>query len=871
MCYTGSVGQKKKQRKWMVKDSQGLVKGPYQTRQILIRIEKLRIKGDEYIAPHSTFDWKPLTQYPKFYDKLLETLQPKKSPSLETPASKSSHKQHHKSRTSALPPQPPTPDAQAHAHHLEPEAPAPTHPPISEEPTHAAPRPSESRGRVHHIERYYTPKAVLKLKSIVFQNKTLQNKKKASPYAQPLRPWKKRPTAPPPAAKKSPIFFVAGLVALALTGLWLFTGSKSSSLSTRHLSLLHPPEKKQQAMATKTLLSKFKQAQKLYATHKLKALVQAQNKLIAIVQHSAKAQLTSAAAAYLCLVDFELWPFTKATGRDLQAVDKASRWAAQFNPDSVEAKTCQAVGHMLRHNWQMAEYTIDDVLDQKQQSTLASFYYLKARVLEAQKKPALDYLTAALQQAPHWQALQQHKNRITQNNTTPMQQADQLALTGRCAQAQSIYKAVFEKNKNIVAALRRADCLWTMGLSFEALDTLKKVTAIDPQFLDAHLMQVDFLTRTYNFKHAMLTLKRAYSLNKSSYLLLKAEAVLALRQHNFMGAEKKLLQASQRQPGNPELYTWLAQAYLKQNKKQESYSAALKAVELNSQLPQAQVALAKAWVALKGLEFGGEYLKKLQTQHPQQKAYPLAWADVLLQHKQYALAHDVLRQVIQLWPQHKEAYIQLALALGPLGERQAAQEALWQAASLAPSDARPFYEAGLLWLEGKQYAEAQKQFLRALQLNPRYPLVHYYIGKASLELRQYDKALQYVGLEQKQNPHLAEPYLLSAQVYYRKHNWSACVQQYTQAFKYIQPQTLHYIQITRCYRRAGHLELADKMLHLAAEKESGHPEIYKELGILRELTSEKALAVEAYSQYLDLFPNAPDRRPIERRIQSLSR
>jgi regulator of sirC expression with transglutaminase-like and TPR domain len=77
--------------------------------------------------------------------------------------------------------------------------------------------------------------------------------------------------------------------------------------------------------------------------------------------------------------------------------------------------------------------------------------------------------------------------------------------------------------------------------------------------------------------------------------------------------------------------------------------------------------------------------------------------------------------------------------------------------------------------------------------------------------------------------------------------------------------------MARCYRLSGNLDAAVSMINQAGTQESGNPEVWKEQGAIYEMKQENIKAIEAYSQYLVLVPNAVDREQIQMRINALSR
>lgn len=78
-----------------------------------------------------------------------------------------------------------------------------------------------------------------------------------------------------------------------------------------------------------------------------------------------------------------------------------------------------------------------------------------------------------------------------------------------------------------------------------------------------------------------------------------------------------------------------------------------------------------------------------------------------------------------------------------------------------------------------------------------------------------------------------------------------------------------YVKSAQCYRQAGSLDVAEDMLALASARESGYAEIYREQGAVYEVKGDARSAAQAYSKYLGLSPNAPDRAQIEQKLMQL--
>jgi tetratricopeptide (TPR) repeat protein len=75
-----------------------------------------------------------------------------------------------------------------------------------------------------------------------------------------------------------------------------------------------------------------------------------------------------------------------------------------------------------------------------------------------------------------------------------------------------------------------------------------------------------------------------------------------------------------------------------------------------------------------------------------------------------------------------------------------------------------------------------------------------------------------------------------------------------------------YVKAATCYRKSDAIDIAQDMLDIAKQRESGFPGIYREQGYVFEKMGLPQQAKDAFSLYLELSPNALDRSEIESRI-----
>jgi tetratricopeptide (TPR) repeat protein len=451
-------------------------------------------------------------------------------------------------------------------------------------------------------------------------------------------------------------------------------------------------------------------------------------------------------------------------------------------------------------------------------------------------------------------------------------EGDQFFREGDCHAAQAHYKAAFEEDqRNALAALKAAQCLWKLSFSTEAIEWLNRAIRADPKLVEAYVTMADYQAQRYNFTAAARILETARSVNPKSYEVYRGFAMVELRRNNAKGAINFGKRALQLYENDVETQIILAQASLALHDPKMGYNYAAKAVDLDVNHRKAQIVYAEALAGLQGVDVGVDYFLKLVNNYPLVGEYRLALGKMLLADERYQQAEEIFRQIIKLEEKPKEAYVELAKVLKAEGNMNEALELLLKAAVLDPADAEPLFLAGGIYLDLKKPQEASVQFSRVLTINKLYPLVHYQLGRAALLLNDPKSALTFTEAEKKANPNLADAYLLAAEAQSLLQQYSMCATEYQKAIKLRPQQANIYVRLAQCYRKAGNLDAAIAMLNVASTRESGMADIYKEQGAIYELKGDVVHAIESYNQYFSLDPDAPDRSQIEDRISTLQR
>lgn len=454
-------------------------------------------------------------------------------------------------------------------------------------------------------------------------------------------------------------------------------------------------------------------------------------------------------------------------------------------------------------------------------------------------------------------------------------------------QSQAECKSAFELNtKNGGAALTAGESLWFLGQSIEAISWIEKAIKADPKNYKAYLKKAEFLADRFDFIEAEKVLAQAdYVSGKSSYEVQRGFAYLAFKKRDFASTLKLAEKALKNYDADLEsiiLYSSAARNLAlsfrvssqkdqeqRQKLAQDAYTYALKAIELDSTSVQAQINYAKVIGTRQGFEIGSDYLIELIKLYPTLYEYRVALAEIYIEEERYKQAIEELQRVLAINAKDKKALMAIAKSHFQVGDHDRAITAYLTSSNMDPSDPEPIFEVAKIYMEKGQIDQAQIQFERVLGLNSKYPKANFFIGRIMIIKGNYSEAEKYAEIEKKMYPQLIDPYLLIAEIKYVSKNYAECAGEYARATNFGSQPAAVYVKAARCYRLSGQLDMAQGFLDIAAEKESGYEEIYKEQGAIFESRGDTVSAIRSYCKYAELSPNSRDKDLIKSQIQTL--
>jgi len=284
---------------------------------------------------------------------------------------------------------------------------------------------------------------------------------------------------------------------------------------------------------------------------------------------------------------------------------------------------------------------------------------------------------------------------------------------------------------------------------------------------------------------------------------------------------------------------------------------------------------------------------RLSNQIDSAAAYTLnTMASLFIQNKQIDSAVYYAKQAIQLAPNWRYPYLNLAYAYSKMNIRDSALPYYQTALKLDPTNADAHVDLGRFYYQWREMDAAVQQYQKALELDPQNLYAHNNMGWIMKELRQYPQAKYHFQTSIQLDSTLFSSYhglskvfsemkqFDSARIYYQKAmqkhpdktitgnylgNFYKSIKQYDSAFHYYRLATQYdvtdpipYINMAKTFAEIKQKDSAVAYYHLAAGTPNGAALAYTQLGLLykgaKQFDSSAAYFTKAYALNPDYVP-----------------
>jgi tetratricopeptide (TPR) repeat protein len=840
-------------QKWIVKDSEGKIWGPFIYDKLIKQIENSYYTGEELVATYPGGAWIKMSKHPEFYDKLLESLSNDYKTEVKRQISKESIDDETKSGVEA---EQASGRAFTAEQDLEIEARAKN-----------LQKPLKSQNKI--AEDLAPP--VIELKNIKehIQNET----------------WKR---------SKLPltlIILAAGAVAAALL---------ISPKEVKGKGHLLSPRAGQPAITEARAAEKIKKSLQNFQRDTYSGYVAAENDLVEAIEGSPK---NSTAMQILCLTYRELWPYVFQDSQDLSALSKVIYQVKSVDLSGVEAGICEIVGALLNDKTEQAQHLTDSWL--QLQPSISVLYDIKGELYLLNKDfmTATPYFEKASDLWPQWQKLYIRQARaMTQKSLYP-QALEFYRRVLAVVPSHSIAKIEMGLLElSLFQHYNRASELITSGLDGDQL----------PGYVQSRgLMGLADIAIQKGDKQASIAFaKKAYSVNpsnteakkkliawagmkefqkisvQSSELIFSCEQFL--RAGDFISAQAECKNAFQKDPAKGVAALKASLALWQLNQSNEAIQWAQKAIQADSKLVEAYVTLSDFYSQRYDFDSAAKVLQSAYALMPKKYEILRGFALIELRRKDFKGAEAYAERALKVYDADSETFLIMGEAKIALGKFTEAQNFVGRAIEVdsTNADAQSLYakvivgiqgaNAGITYLndlitnyprenkyrmalaevyiQNDNYQSAEGILRQIISIETENKKAIITLGKVLRSLGRSNEALEQFFIAGVKDPNDAHPIFLAGELYFQTGKYAEAAQQFLQVLRQNPRFPLAHFQRGRSLLQLGQ---AKEALDESRLEQALNPNLSE--GFI--LSAEANYALKQFSQCSSDFQKAVAKNP----------
>jgi tetratricopeptide (TPR) repeat protein len=788
--------------KWIVRDGDGKIFGPFSTDQVLAEIDRGSFQGSEQIATYPGGEWIAISRSPEFYDRLLDVL-----------ASETADIEREKGSTSKKGPKPgDTPVFDPEKTDIG----VSISPPVEKTQVAMSNTRSELMPPPAQRTRSLSNGPIIELTDL----KSLEEKERSHSGI--------------PVIPIALVGLAIGLLAYAFNP-FQFT-SKSSDGARIHLLA---PGKPRVEMEPEKIKDRYRRALAGFQSDTFSGYQAAQNLLVEMVEGApaqAEAMATKAEwLSMLCLTYRELWPYAYQDSADTRTVSLVMQEAKRLDPGGKNGSICEIVESLIANRYSEAQSLTENVLTEDAHAPMlfemrgdifmstrdfenAATYFNQARTLwPAWQKPWISEARANAELKRWPEAFQLYSKVIAADpqHTNPVAKIELGWLEGfefnHPDTALSLFRAALDGKERMPRIdeskgyLGVAILLEARGQKKQALEAARKATKLNVANLEAKRMterlsgsvaapsdkpeaaELCYLGDQYvragdnfsaqaqfktcfeadpkNGSAAMRAGKALWELNQSTEAidwmkkaifadanLIPAYVELAdyyAQRFDFPAASQILGKARQLQPSSYEVYRGLATVELRRNNFQGAIAYGQKALKLYGSDLQTYLIVAKGQLGLKNYQEAQKLLARaIELDYGSTEAQGLYGKAEAGLHGIDAgakyLQQQLAKYVVQKGQQTPPAAIDLRLALSDIFVQDQrfkdAEGALREVLSLEKDNKKALVGLGKVLQAEGQRSLALESYLKAAVLDPSDADPLYFSGQLYLEDQKFSEA-----------------------------------------------------------------------------------------------------------------------------------
>jgi predicted Zn-dependent protease len=422
----------------------------------------------------------------------------------------------------------------------------------------------------------------------------------------------------------------------------------------------------------------------------------------------------------------------------------------------------------------------------------------------------------------------------------------------------------------IPAELFLAKIQLKLGLSKQGLKTLEDLIAKFPEDKDINIALINAYIDTFKFKQAQSRIAIISATGfRNTWEYASANAKLFLKMGDILHALGWLKTSIRLNPLNDHDIFSLAEIQLKRSDFASVRDLLNKCTELDPINPDYRIAYAKMVYETQDDQAAIGYLLGLQGDFGEN---PKFLGEMAIFYFRAGKVKDfqAYKKKLEQLPSKDKALYEFLIRAALLDERyNEIPELVEKLIEIEPGDLESMMTAGKVLFESEKLVEAAKWFERVRLKLPSYPKVQYYVARIKFLIGEYDEAMKEVEHDIADNGESDTSLVFIGDIYVQKKDLLKAETYYKKAQK-INPRSYEALMgMAEISIIRNDFELALDLFKRALKERTDEPVIHRKIGDVYRLLGQGTLAIESYKMYLEMNPEASDKKTIEDYIQLL--
>ncbi|MBT3236794.1 MAG: hypothetical protein HN353_12635 [Bdellovibrionales bacterium] len=425
-------------------------------------------------------------------------------------------------------------------------------------------------------------------------------------------------------------------------------------------------------------------------------------------------------------------------------------------------------------------------------------------------------------------------------------------------------------SSHIPSQLLLANIQVERGYFHEAIETLEELNkryGNDPKvsfaLVDAyvHAMKLEMANR----KIAMISATKMINLPGYASMLGR----YYLRRNNPLLSIKWLQESLNRNPLNDQDYFLLAKLFVKHRKYKKAKLIITKAISLEPNNVFYRSLFAKILYELEGSDVAIGYLRDELKSFPDNAKII---GDIAIYYYRDGKARSFNRylKMVQDLPRPDIHFYQFLIEASILENK--AKDVISYSRSLIklkPGDIEARMRLAAFLFENNRVTESLNELHKINERFSSYPKLHYYLALIYIKQKNYKLALTHGQLEIKNHPTKEYGHYIAGEIYRLTQDYLKAVPKLEKALSLNGKFKRALLSLAWVKFRQNYLETSRELYLRALKQDPSDGNIHKQLGNIYRLIGQGGLALESYNTYLQLVPNAVDKRKIQQLIKHL--